>query len=157
MDLHICKDVKNLFYNAITETENKHKIYLHPLIKIYLVNLLEKHYKNMYSIDKDISLTELVFKVIDLTIFEKINQFKFAGDLCTIYSGLYPDYISQKMSLDYCKLLGRVSYDNLCDIYSKLHKQDKTILLNEILRNYDNIILFLNRLIYINKDILYAM
>jgi hypothetical protein len=119
--MKVYKNVKELFFNLVDEFEKKLGIHLSEYSKIYLMELLEELAANnnyFNNILEDKALAEVLMEALHQNIFEKIKNLKAVGDLCLLFGGLYPDYMTKKLvDIDYYILIGKNSYNLISDTY----------------------------------------
>ena len=133
---HSLKDI----FNAYIDNS---KINITPVTKIYLLSLLEKP-KFHTSIKKELSFIEILLTETT-NIFERISNLKTTGDICLLYSGLYPEYISKRTgSIEYYFSIGQSAYSELYYNYRELKNKTKSYLYKELYKNFDNLIGVLN-------------
>ncbi|MCX8083445.1 MAG: hypothetical protein N3C60_00785 [Calditerrivibrio sp.] len=121
----VVKNISSEMYDIVTENERKASLQLNEYAKLYLMtimkNLIEKEdffYKNIINDD---ALGEAFMKAFAKDLFGKIQTIKAVGDLCLIYSGLFPDKLNRKLvDIDYFIKLGQVSFLTLYRIYNHI-------------------------------------
>ncbi len=163
--MKVYKNVKELFFDLIIEFEKKLKIHLSEYSKIYLMKLLEElaegnNYLNNI-IKEDKPLIETLLEAVHQNIFEKIRNLKALGDLCLLFGGLYPDYMTRKLvDIDYFINIGKNSYNLISDTYKNYTtKYDLYMLYSKLTQEYLKLINILteisDELSFLDRDNLY--
>jgi len=165
--MKVYKNVKELFFDLIIEFEKKLKIHLSEYSKIYLMKLLEElaegnNYLNNI-IKEDKPLIETLLEAVHQNIFEKIRNLKALGDLCLLFGGLYPDYMTRKLvDIDYFINIGKNSYNLISDTYKNYTtKYDLYMLYSKLTQEYLKLINILteisDELSFLDRDNLYKL
>ncbi|ADR18381.1 hypothetical protein [Calditerrivibrio nitroreducens] len=118
----VVKNLNSEFYDIVSEKEKNVNIELSDYSKLYLMNLLKGLIEKNDFFYKDIigndALAEAFMKALSEEILKKVQKIKAVGDLCLIYSGLFPDMLNRKLvDIDYFIQLGKVSFLTLHRIY----------------------------------------
>lgn len=162
--MKVYKNVKELFFNLIDEFEKKLDIHLSEYSKVYLMNFLEElaadnNYFN--NVIEDKALAEILMEALHQNIFEKIRNLKTVGDLCLLFGGLYPDYMTKRLvDIDYYIHIGKSSYNLISDTYkSYTSKYELYRLYNKLAEEYVKLINILteisDELNFLVKDNIY--
>jgi hypothetical protein len=163
--MKVYKNVKELFFDLIIEFEKKLKIHLSEYSKLYLMKLLEElaagnsYLNNIVKEDKP--LIEILLEAVHQNIFEKIRNLKALGDLCLLFGGLYPDYMTRKLvDIDYFINIGKNSYNLISDTYKNYTtKYDLYMLYSKLTQEYLKLINILteisDELSFLDRDNLY--
>jgi hypothetical protein len=163
--MKVYKNVKELFFNLILEFEKKLNIHLSEYSKLYLMKLLEElaagsnYLNNIVKEDK--TLAETLLEAVHQTIFEKIRNLKALGDLCLLFGGLYPEYMTKKLvDIDYFINIGKHSYNLISDTYkNNTSKYDLYMLYSKLTEEYLKLINILteisDELSFLDRDNLY--
>ena len=163
--MKVYKNVKELFFNLILEFEKKLNIHLSEYSKLYLMKLLEElaagsnYLNNIVKEDK--TLAETLLEAVHQTIFEKIRHLKALGDLCLLFGGLYPEYMTKKLvDIDYFINIGKHSYNLISDTYkNNTSKYDLYMLYSKLTEEYLKLINILteisDELSFLDRDNLY--
>ena len=163
--MKVYKNVKELFFNLILEFEKKLNIHLSEYSKLYLMKLLEElaagsnYLINIVKEDK--TLAETLLEAVHQTIFEKIRNLKALGDLCLLFGGLYPEYMTKKLvDIDYFINIGKHSYNLISDTYkNNTSKYDLYMLYSKLTEEYLKLINILteisDELSFLDRDNLY--
>jgi len=122
----VVKNLNSEFYEIVSEKEKAAEIDLSDYSKLYLLNLLkglvEKNdffYKELIGDD---ALGEAYMRALTLELLTKVQKIKAVGDLCLIYSGLFPDRLNKKLvDIDYFIKLGKLSFYTLHKIYTNMN------------------------------------
>ncbi|MDY6821387.1 MAG: hypothetical protein SVN78_07185 [Deferribacterota bacterium] len=127
--MKVYKNTKALFAELIDEFEKKLGITLSEYSKIYLMSFLEKlaeSYEHFYILAIDEKpLIEILLEALHKDLFKKITELKLVGDICLLFSGLYPDYTSNKIiDIDYYINIGRSSYSFIANTYRNLKSKE---------------------------------
>lgn len=118
----VVNNLNSEFYDIISEKERNVNIELSDYSKLYLMNLLKGLIEKNDFFYKDIigndALAEAFMKALSEELLKKVQKIKAVGDLCLIYSGLFPDILNRKLvDIDYFIQLGKVSFLTLHRIY----------------------------------------
>lgn len=118
----VVKNLNSEFYDIVSEKEKNAKIELSDYSKLYLMNLLKGLIEKNDFFYRDIigndALAEAFMKALSEELLKKVQKIKAVGDLCLIYSGLFPDMLNKKLvDVDYFIQLGKVSFLTLHRIY----------------------------------------
>ena len=146
MSLIVDCNIKELFYDLLRDSERECKINLSNYSKIYLSNLFITIDQYLLTEDQK-TFIEMLLSSDNKDVFTKINNLKYVGNKCLLYTGLYEDFIKAKQlnSTEYYKMIGVEAYNILSDIYLK-YKKELSILYAQLVMEYDDIISVLNRI-----------
>jgi AraC-like DNA-binding protein len=163
--MKVYRNVRELFFDLVDEFEKKLKISLSEYSKIYLMKLLEQLAEgNDYfytAVMEDKSLAETLMESVHKNIFEKIRDLKALGDLCLLFGGLYPEFMTKRLvDIDYYINIGKNSYNLISDTYkSYTSKYELYMLYNKLAEEYMNLVSILteisDELNFLDKDDFY--
>lgn len=163
--MKVYRNVKELFFDLVNEFEKKLKISLSEYSKLYLMKMLEQlaegnDYFNT-AVMEDKSLAEILMEAVHKNIFERIRNLKALGDLCLLFGGLYPEFMTKKLvDIDYFINIGKNSYNLISDTYKNYtSKYELYMLYNKLAEEYLKLINILteisDELNFLDRDNLY--
>jgi hypothetical protein len=163
--MKVYRNVKELFFDLIDEFEKKLKLTLSEYSKLYLMKLLEQLAQGNdclhTAVIEDKSLAEILMEALHKNIFEKIRNLKVLGDLCLLFGGLYPEYMTKRLvDIDYFINIGKNSYNLISDTYRNYSsKYELYMLYNKLTEEFLKLINILteisDELNFLDRDNLY--